>query len=80
MLVLTRKKGEGIIIDDDIKITIIELKGGSVRIGIDAPLEKKVHRQEIFDRIAAENLDAANWDMTDLDILSDTIDITNKKK
>ena len=80
MLVLTRKKGEGIIIGDDIKITIIELKGGSVRIGIDAPLEKKVHRQEIFDRIAAENLDAANWDMTDLDILSDTIDITNKKK
>ena len=80
MLVLTRKKGEGIIIGDDIKITIIELKGGSVRIGIDAPREKKVHRQEIFDRIAAENLDAANWDITDLDSLSDTIDSTTKKK
>lgn len=80
MLVLTRKKGEGIIIGDDIKITILELKGGSVRIGIDAPREKKVHRQEIFDRIVAENIDAANWNMTDLDDLSDTIDSTKKKK
>lgn len=80
MLVLTRKKGEGIIIGDDIKITIIELKGGSVRIGIDAPREKKVHRQEVFDRIAAENLEAANWDITDLNSLSDAIDTTKKKK
>ncbi len=73
MLVLTRKIGEGIVIGDDIKITIVEMKGGSIRIGIDAPQEKKIYRQEVFDRIASENRIAANWKMTDLDSLSDNL-------
>jgi carbon storage regulator len=73
MLVLTRKIGEGIVIGDDISITIVEMKGGNVRIGIDAPKDKKIYRQEIFDRIAKENRDAANWELVDLDNLSDNI-------
>lgn len=77
MLVLTRKIGEGIVIGDDVKITIVEMKGGSVRIGIDAPREQKIYRQEVFDRIAEENRDAANWNMVDLDSLSDNL--TTKK-
>ena len=70
MLVLTRKVGEGIIIGDDIKISIIELKGGGVRIGIDAPREVKVHRQEVFDQIKQENKEAVQWDIMDLNELS----------
>ncbi len=73
MLVLTRKLGEGIVIGDDVTITVVEMKGGNVRIGIDAPREKKIYRQEIFDKIAEENRDAANWNMIDLDSLSDNL-------
>jgi carbon storage regulator len=70
MLVLTRKQGEGILIGDDIRITVVELKGGGVRLGIDAPREMKVHRQEIVERIKQENKEAAQWDIADLDNLS----------
>ncbi len=79
MLVLTRKAGEGIIIGDDIKITVVELKGGGVRIGIDAPRETKIHRQEIFDRIKQENKEATQWDITDLNELSTILDAGRKK-
>lgn len=79
MLVLTRKAGEGIIIGDDIKITVVELKGGGVRIGIDAPREMKVHRQEVFDRIKQENKEATQWDIADLNELSTILDAGRKK-
>lgn len=79
MLVLTRKTGEGIIIGDDIKITVVELKGGGVRIGIDAPREMKVHRQEVFDRIKQENKEATQWDIADLNELSTILNAGRKK-
>ena len=54
MLCLTRKKGQSIIIDGDIKVTILDINGAQIRLGIDAPLEVPVHREEIFNRIQEE--------------------------
>ncbi|MFH0781253.1 MAG: carbon storage regulator CsrA [Pseudomonadota bacterium] len=79
MLVLTRKLGEGIVIGDDITITIVEMKGGNIRIGIDAPRDMKVHRQEVYDRIVQENKDAAHWNMVDLDTISDNLILRKEK-
>ena len=79
MLVLTRKIGDGIIIGDDIVIKIIEMKGGGVRIGIDAPHDKKIYRQEIYDRITEENKEALQWKLTDLDALSANLIVEKKK-
>ncbi|WP_041774390.1 carbon storage regulator CsrA [Leptospirillum ferrooxidans] len=59
MLILTRKVGEGITIGDGIRIVVIEVKGGSVRLGVEAPTEMSVHRDEVFDRIMEENRKAA---------------------
>ena len=80
MLVLTRKPGEGIVIGDDIIIKIIEMKGGGVRVGIEAPHDKKIYRQEVYDRISRQNREALQWDMTDLDTLSDNLSLREEKK
>lgn len=80
MLVLTRKVGDGILIGDDIVIKIIEMKGGGVRIGIDAPQDKKIYRQEVYDRITEENREALQWNLTDLDALSENFIVEKKKK
>ncbi len=80
MLVLTRKLGEGIVIGDDVTITVVEMKGGNVRIGIDAPRSKKIYRQEIYNKIVEENRDASHWDMTDLDKISDSLTVGKKEK
>ena len=50
MLVLSRKRSEKIVINNDITITIVEIRGDKVRLGIDAPKEIPVHRQEVFDQ------------------------------
>jgi len=55
MLILSRKINEKVIINDDITISIIEIRGDQVRIGIDAPKKVKVFRQEVYDAIKAEN-------------------------
>ena len=55
MLVLTRKLGENIRIGDSVKITVLEVRSGQVKLGIEAPPEIKVHREEIYARIQEEN-------------------------
>lgn len=55
MLVLTRKSGESIMIGNDVVVTVLEVRGEQVRIGIDAPRSVQVHREEIFRQVAAEN-------------------------
>ncbi|MSP19367.1 MAG: carbon storage regulator [Bdellovibrionales bacterium] len=59
MLVLTRKIGEAIAIDDDIKIVIVQIKGGHVRLGIEAPRNTKIHREEVYLAIQDQNKLAA---------------------
>lgn len=59
MLVLTRKLGESIAIDDHIKIMVVQIKGKQVRLGIQAPKETKIHRQEVYEAIQDSNKEAA---------------------
>ncbi len=54
MLILTRRIGETLIIGDDVKISVLGIKGQQVRLGIDAPKEISVHRSEIYERIQQE--------------------------
>ena len=54
MLVLSRQKDESIIIGDDIEITIVDVRGDKVRLGINAPREISVHRKEVYDAIQRE--------------------------
>lgn len=60
MLILSRKPGESVIIGETIQIRILEVKGESVKIGIEAPRETPVHRQEVYEAILQENRAAAN--------------------
>jgi carbon storage regulator len=58
MLILTRRIGEKLVIGDDVIVTVLGVKGNQIRIGIDAPLDVQVHREEIYERILKER--AAN--------------------
>ncbi len=58
MLVLTRRPGESIVIGNDIIVTVVEIKGGQVRIGINAPRDVQVHREEIYEQVRQANVDA----------------------
>jgi carbon storage regulator len=66
MLILTRKLGERITIGDDIVISLIEIKGSQVKLGIEAPKSVSIHRQEIYERIKAENLRSSEVRTSDL--------------
>ena len=65
MLVLTRKVGEEILIGDSIKIKVIEISGSKVKLGIDAPAEMRIYREEILERVRRENRFAATWELSD---------------
>lgn len=55
MLILTRKLGEGIRVNDDVSIKIVDIRGGQVRLGIDAPRSVPVHREEVYEMIRRQN-------------------------
>lgn len=76
MLVLTRKLGESIAIDDHIKIVVVSIKGKQVRLGIKAPKETKIHREEVYKAIQDQNEEAAQ---SDISSLSDLTSDLNKK-
>jgi carbon storage regulator len=73
MLVLTRSKDESIVIGDNIVVTVVDVGGDRVRIGIDAPRDVAVHRQEVYDAIQAENRAAAEAPAADLAQLGDML-------
>lgn len=60
MLVLTRKLGESIAIDDHIKIRVVQIKGKQVRLGIEAPKDTKIHREEVYVAIQDQNVQSAD--------------------
>ena len=66
MLVLSRQRDETIMIGDDIEITIVDIRGDKVRLGITAPNTIPVHRKDVYDAIQRENRDAARVKMEDL--------------
>lgn len=59
MLILTRKAGESLVISDDVIVKVLEVRGDHVKLGITAPREVSVYRQEVFQAIKEENLEAA---------------------
>lgn len=65
MLVLTRKSGEAINVGDDITITVLEIRGNQVRLGIQAPLSVIIQRKELYERIRTENLLSSRVSMED---------------
>ena len=65
MLILTRKSGEAIRIGDDITISVVDIRGNQVRLGIDAPRTVTVHRQEVYDQIQEQNREAALVSLSD---------------
>ena len=73
MLVLTRKAGESIVIGSEIRVTILELQGRQVRLGIEAPSEISIHRGEVYERIREENERAAEGDQRELKALSQAL-------
>jgi len=79
MLILTRKLGEQITIGDDITITLIEIKGSHVKLGIDAPKNVVIHRREIYERIREENLGSSMVVDADLSRAESILGITGSK-
>lgn len=73
MLVLTRKLGESIAIDDHIKIVVVQIKGKQVRLGIKAPKETKIHREEVYMAIQEQNKEAATASPASLQDVSKAI-------
>ena len=73
MLILTRKSGEAIRIGDHVTLKIMEIRGGQVRIGIEAPRDISVHREEVFEQARRQNQRAAQSSPTDPERLTDIL-------
>ena len=65
MLVLSRQRDQSIFIGDDIEITVVDIRGDKVRLGIEAPTEIPVHRQEVYEAIQRENVRASRLEPKD---------------
>lgn len=65
MLILTRRVGETLMIGDEVSVTILGVKGNQVRIGVNAPKDVAVHREEIYQRIQREKVISQHQDMED---------------
>lgn len=70
MLVLTRKKGQSLVIGNNIEITIVDIQGDQVRIGINAPKSVTIHRKEVFEEIKSENVSAVVNKQTELEAIN----------
>lgn len=73
MLVLTRKKGQSLMIGHDIELSVIDIQGDQVRIGINAPKNVTIHRKEIFEEIKKENLSAVAGKETNIQVLNEKL-------
>jgi carbon storage regulator len=69
VLVFTRKKGESLIIGNEIEVTILNIGSGGIKVGITAPRHISVHRQEVYDAIRRENMAASKSQIPSLDVL-----------
>lgn len=83
MLYLSRKIGESIIINNNVELTVVEVRGKTVKIGFNFPPEASVLRKEIYDKIMAENVAASggdgNMDFLEIDFDLSHLDTPNKK-
>ena len=68
MLILTRRVGEAVVIDEEVTVTVLGVKGNQVRIGVNAPKSVSVHREEIFERIKNERNASAKPFVADSDL------------
>jgi len=77
MLVLSRQRDETIMIGDDVEITVVDIRGDKVRLGISAPRNIQVHRKEVYEAIRRENQQAAGLTPSDM---SDVVDTDRNKR
>ncbi len=68
MLILTRRVGEAVVIDEEVTVTILGVKGNQVRVGVNAPKSVSVHREEIFERIRNERSSGGAVEPADSDL------------
>lgn len=79
MLVLTRKKDQSLIINDNIEVTILDIQGDQIRIGINAPKSVSIHRKEVYLEIQEENRKAADIGLVSLESLMSRAQKENQK-
>lgn len=80
MLILTRKLGESINIGDDVEITLLDIRGKQVRLGIKAPSDTVIHRKEVYERIKEENILAAGYSVSDLEMPTKILEKVFRRK
>ena len=80
MLVLSRKKNESIVINDDITIVVVEIRGDKVRLGVEAPKEIPVHRNEVYEAIRRNQQQAGNGPAREADASADGVVASRRRR